>query len=180
MCVGIVSTHYGSGRHIYYVGLANASKTLLCTFIGEILTLLGLCFVKTSVTLFLLRIKALRKWLRIALVANIALLALSTIAIVIVLFVRCRPIAGNWDLAVRATATCLPPSSLVNTSYATTGSYHKHSSYYYIITDVAPDVAISIFTDFLCAALPLPIIWDLKMSQRTKISVMVLMCLGVL
>lgn len=39
-------------------------------------------------------------------------------------------------------------------------------------------IAISVFTDFLCAAIPFQIIGDLKMSRKNKISVLALLCLG--
>lgn len=159
LVVDFLAGNAGLGRHLYYIGLVKGSQVQLYTYIGEFLSLAGLCFVKVSVALFILRIDALHGWLRAAFIANVVVLALSTTALLIVLLVQCRPIAGNWDPRVRATATCLSMDSLLATSYAT--------------------AAISIFTDFVSAVLPFPIVWNLNMSRKTKISVLILMCLGV-
>lgn len=40
--------------------------------------------------------------------------------------------------------------------------------------------ACTIVTDFLCALIPLPIIWNLHMDRKTKASITGLMGLGVL
>jgi len=111
----------GAGRHMHYLPLPEAEQALKWINVSEFLTLLALCLVKVSVVLFLLRIGNLKRWLRTALVVNMAILVLSTTALLIVLLVQCRPIQANWDLAVKATATCISMDSLVDISYLTTG-----------------------------------------------------------
>lgn len=119
--VGVAANHFGSGRHIFFLELPNAINALLYIFISEFLSLVAICFVKISVALFLLRIGNLRRWLRLSLVANIILLASSTFAFVIILFVQCKPLAGNWNPVVKATANCISPERLIDVSYITTG-----------------------------------------------------------
>ncbi|TGO66335.1 hypothetical protein BOTNAR_0063g00170 [Botryotinia narcissicola] len=150
--ISIAAIHYGEGRHIYYIPVAEAERTLYFVYISEFISLLAICFVKVSVALFLLRIGNLRRWLKLSLLANSALLVGSTFAFLIVLLVQCRPIIANWNLLAKAHAKCISPDTLIDVSYLT--------------------------TDLVCAALPFPILWDLKISQRTKHSVRLVMCLG--
>lgn len=156
----VALTYAGYGRHIYYLDLAKTIQARKLIFVAEILTGVTILLVKTSVTLFLLRIGGLRRWLRASLFATIALAASSTFTYIVVLLVQCRPLAGNWEPRIRLTANCLSTSTFTNVSYFAS--------------------AITVFTDFLCAAIPFQIIGDLQMSRRTKASVLTLLCLGFL
>lgn len=148
----------GFGRHIYYLDTAQIMRYKKLNFVTGLFTNLIICLVKLSVTFFLLRIGSPQRWLRYALFGTIALLVSSTVATVVIIFVQCRPIAGLWDPTVALTVKCLPTSALTDVSYCST--------------------AMSIFTDFLCATLPVQIIWSLQMSRGTKISMLSLLCLG--
>lgn len=119
--LGIVDNQYGHGRHIYYVSLANAQVALKLLYVDEIVSLFAICFVKVSVALFLLRIGNLRRWLRMALIANTLFLVGSTIAFAIILLIQCRPVNANWNLLAKAKAKCLSADTLVDISYLTTG-----------------------------------------------------------
>lgn len=118
-------TRAGSGRHIYYLETAQVMRIGELSFVGELFSNLCICVVKISVALFLLKIGGLQRWLRASLLATIALLVSSTFATIVVLFVQCRPIAGNWDPTVRLTAKCLSASALADVSYCSVGSPPK-------------------------------------------------------
>lgn len=115
-------TRAGFGRHIYYLDTAQLIRFKKLNFVSGLFTNLIICLVKLSVALFLLRIGSLRRWLRYALFATIAILVSSTVATVAIIFVQCRPIAGIWDPTVALTANCLPTSALTDVSYCSTGS----------------------------------------------------------
>ncbi|KAM0805601.1 hypothetical protein BDR22DRAFT_884584 [Usnea florida] len=156
----VASTYAGFGRHLYYLDVAKRVQALKYMFVLEILTGPIVLLVKISVALFLLRIGGLRRWLRASLFATIVLGASSAFTYIIILFVQCRPLAAKWDPRIRLTANCLSTSTFTGVSYF--GS------------------AVSVFTDFLCAAIPFQSIGDLQMSVRTKASVLTLLCLGLL
>lgn len=115
-----VMIHYGYGKHIYTLDLPNMEKILKLLFIAEILGILGLFFVKLSVALFLLRIGGLQWWMRWGLIITTAILACSTTSIIVIYFVQCRPISGNWNPIIHTTA-CISPHALVASGYASTG-----------------------------------------------------------
>ena len=111
----------GYGRHAYFLRLDQLIRASQLLFFSEFLSLLAVCFVKISITLFLLRITGMQKRLKVLLIATVALLVTSTIAFVVILFVQCRPITVNWNLLSKKSANCLPASSLAVVSYCTTG-----------------------------------------------------------
>ena len=122
MGIAIAENHYGVGRHLACLSLPDTINVLRLLFISEFLTFLAIFFVKLSVTLFLLKIGGLRRSLRIALVVNLVLPALSTIGFIVVLFVQCRPIQANFDPSLKPTATCLSAKADVDVSYAAAGT----------------------------------------------------------
>ena len=150
----------GMGNHIFCIPLPNLIFGLRITFISEILVFVSIFFVKLSITLFLLKIGGLRKPLKIALIVNVIFLGLANLAFIIELLAQCRPIEANWDVTLKPTAQCISVAGTVDISYLA--------------------AAISAFTDFCLVVIPLPIIWDLKMSRRTKWSIIALMLMGLL
>ena len=64
-------------------------------------------------------------WLRAVLFATIGLLISYSSATVIVVFVQCRPIAGNWDPRVTLKANCLSTSAVADVSYCFGGLVPK-------------------------------------------------------
>ena len=120
--VDVALMRAGFGRHIYYLDTAQLIRFKKLNFVSGLFTNFIICLVKLSVALFLLRIGGLRRWLRPALFATIALLVGSTVATVVIIFIQCRPIAGIWDPTIALTANCLPTSALTDVSYCSTGS----------------------------------------------------------
>lgn len=118
----IFGTIAGAGRHVYYLKLehTDVGKLLKVIFVSEFVLYLALFFVKLSVTLFILRLGGLRKWLRVVLVLNALVLFASTLAYFVVLFVQCKPIAANWDPNV-PDPVCISIDVLVTVTYIVTG-----------------------------------------------------------
>ena len=174
----VALTYTGYGRHIYYLDTAQIIRAGRLLFVSEFISNLAICVVKLSVALFLLRIGGLRRWLRISLFATIALLISSTSAFIIILFVQCRPVAANWDPTIKKTSKCLPSSALADVSYCSAGLVPNPLNICLTLIFYSFVTVISVFTDFLCTVLPFQIIGDLKVSRRTKISVIALLCLG--
>ena len=120
-----IMAHHGYGKHFFTLDLPSLHVILKQLYIAEILGILGLFFVKLSVALFLLRIGGLQRWMRWGLIVTTAILACSTASIVVIFFVQCRPISGNWDPFINKTA-CISPQALVASGYASTGELKAH------------------------------------------------------
>jgi hypothetical protein len=155
----VVGSQHGVGRHAYYLDLADVIVAVKTLIVGEFFLLVGLMFVKISVLLFLLNISGTTRWLRWVLRANLVLIFSSTFAFCFVIWFQCTPVQGNWDPTVPG-RKCIELKKFMDATYVLS--------------------AITVFTDFLCALMPLPIIWKLKLNTKTKIGIMSVIALGLL
>lgn len=73
-------------------------------------------------------------------------------------FLRCRPMAGYWDKTLKP--DCYDISLFITFGLVNT--------------------AFNIFTDVVLATLPVPIVWNLQMKRRVKISVIGILSMGYL
>lgn len=69
----------------------------------------------------------------------------------------CRPVQANWD---KSTGTCSPPIVIISLSYLVS--------------------AAAVATDWICAILPGFMLYKAQMRMATKVSISVILGLGVL
>lgn len=155
----VVGSKHGVGRHAYYLDLEDIIIAVKTLVVGEFFLLTGLMFVKVSVLLFLLTIGGTSRWLRWALKGNLVLIVASTVAFCFVIWMQCTPVQGNWDPTVPG-RKCMELKKFMDATYVLS--------------------AITIFTDFVCALVPLPIIWRLNLSTKTRIGIISVIGLGLL
>lgn len=111
--------------------------------------------IKCSICTALLRFTREKRY-RIPLYAVMALSFIASTATALTLILWCRPIAANWD--ARA-GTC--PNAILLTNM----------SYYFS--------ANGILTDWTCAILPAFVLWDVQLKMRVKVSLIMLLAMGV-
>jgi hypothetical protein len=88
---------------------------------------------------------------------SVVIVALWSAATVLIISFQCRPLSFAWGGST--TGTCYHPSVLVKVGYAFSGM----------------DIASS----WTYALLPIPMLWDVHMPWRAKISIMVVLAIGV-
>lgn len=81
---------------------------------------------------------------------------LSVLITVSVLLAWCRPVAATWDPSL---GQCADPALITNVSYFIS--------------------SISIATDWACAILPAFLLWDIQLRTAVKVSLIVVLALGV-
>ncbi|CAH0051652.1 unnamed protein product [Clonostachys solani] len=113
-------------------------------------------FIKASICVTLLRIAVLRSH-RIITWITLATSCISTIIVIVGLFAMCRPIQANWD---KAAGTCSPPIVITSLSYLVS--------------------AAAVATDWVCAILPGFMLYKAQMKTATKVSISIILGLGVL
>jgi len=88
-------------------------------------------------------------------------------------FVRCKHFSGFWD--PKYAHTCYPLKYVMHFGIANSGKTAIAT-----VRDPLADtlVAFNIFTDVCFATLPIPIVWNLQMSSRTRISLIAVLSLG--
>ncbi|KAH7123531.1 hypothetical protein B0J11DRAFT_314047 [Dendryphion nanum] len=117
--------------------------------------------IKISIAFFLLRLADHRRHWRFVLYGIIVILVLFTLGSVLSLILQCVPVSAAWDFALRppiGTAKCYSISTFRNT-----GIFNS---------------VFNLFTDLLLAILPVPMIWKLQTNVRTRISLCVILGLG--
>lgn len=117
--------------------------------------------IKISIALFLLRLADHRRKWRWVLYGIIVVLVLFTIGSVLSLILQCRPIAAAWDFSLR------PPA----------GNAVCYDQDIYRNTGVFNSV-FNLVSDLILALLPIPMVWKLQTNIRTRISLCIVLGLG--
>jgi len=150
----------GVGEHLGNPHVSmNIQKILHWSYFHAWLIVVGISSVKISVGFFLLRLVQ-GKWYKRFIIAWIAFLVVFTLACVGSLLFQCLPVNGAWNFTVKFAPKTKCYS---NDTYRSVGLFNG---------------AINIFTDFVFASLPIPIIWSLQINMRTKISLVCILSLG--
>lgn len=117
-----------------------------------------MAFIKASIAVFLLRIAVRRryKWI---LKISLAIIIIWTIAIFLFNIFQCTPVAFQWDFTIEG-GKCVDGAQLVNAAYAFS--------------------VLAVLSDWLYALIPIPMLWSVKMNLQTKVSVTLVLSLGIL
>ncbi|RGP71274.1 integral membrane [Fusarium sporotrichioides] len=124
-----------------------------CTYIAQFFYGQALFWAKMSFVLLYYRIVSMSYW-RWTYIGAIVFLVLWNISIILIFFLTCIPMTAIWDLTVKG--RCLRHA--MELGYICAG--------------------ISIFTDLVVAALPLPFIWKLNLRRSQKIALSGVFLLG--
>ncbi|KAH6700607.1 hypothetical protein BKA61DRAFT_620853 [Leptodontidium sp. MPI-SDFR-AT-0119] len=156
MALIIPEVQSGAGRHIQYLSPAEATTGLKLNFATQPIYLWGITTVKVSIALFLQRIAPNKTYKR-TLWGIIAFLIAYTTACFMTILLQCTNLAILWDPTIKA--TCWTPATLRSLSYVNS--------------------SLSILTDLLFAAMPIPMLWNVQLKIRVKASLICIMGLGV-
>ena len=100
--VDVYQVAKGAGRHIDTLTPAQLSGFIKWTFVEGVEFVIGTCFVKISVCIFILRfIDRTRQAVRYLIFVIMAFLIASTLGLAIALLAQCRPLRALYDFNVR-------------------------------------------------------------------------------
>ncbi|MCJ1481776.1 hypothetical protein MMC06_001935 [Schaereria dolodes] len=148
----------GIGRHAICVGEAAVYDTIKWSTIAQIIETVALMLVKLSVCLLLLRVieKTSRRMTQFLYVLMVFIVALHIVPFFLYVL-QCRPLRAVWDPLVQG--KCYSLHLVYRAAYVAIG--------------------LDAFTDLVCSAIPIFVIYKLQMDIRTKIAICILMGLGV-
>ncbi|KAH6679760.1 hypothetical protein B0J14DRAFT_305982 [Halenospora varia] len=151
---------YGVGEHFTNPHLlANYTQVLHWSYHHGWIIVVGISSVKLSIGFFLLRLVQKPLYKKFV-IGWMIFLFVFTLACLGTLVFQCIPIDAAWDFSLRFD----PNSKCYNLGvFRSIGLFNG---------------AINIFTDFLFASLPIPVILSLKINMRTKISLICILGLG--
>ncbi|KAL7274653.1 hypothetical protein RUND412_002435 [Rhizina undulata] len=155
--VAIAEVRYGAGRHTADIPIDDITYGLKLNFISQFLTISATALVKMSVCFFLLRLAAKPLYQRIC-YGILIFTGVYTIACTFAIAFQCKPVALAWDETIEG--QCMSIKLLQGMSYTYSG--------------------VSIFTDFFLVALPVPMLWDVKIRSRQKAMVCIILGFGTL
>ncbi|EEH16402.2 hypothetical protein PABG_06489 [Paracoccidioides brasiliensis Pb03] len=149
----ILAVDYGLGRHIWDIPLSRYIMYLRITFIESILYICGTALMKISIILFYLRIFPPTRVHIVCKTLIFFILGYSFASCVVVIFM-CRPVEKFWDVQIMY------------------GSCIDRAASYYV------NAAMSITTDMMTLAIPIPLIHRLTISLRQKIIIACILGMG--
>ncbi|KAK6580864.1 hypothetical protein PZA11_006352 [Diplocarpon coronariae] len=153
----MLQVNNGAGRHAAYIEPQVMKRGLRYNFASQPLTIVACTMPKVSVALFLLPI-ATRKIYRHFLWGLLAFMFVYTSVAVITTCLQCTDLRTFWD-------PLIPP---------TCWSPHARQTLSYIYT------SLTIVTDFVLAFVPIPMLWNVQINIRVKLSLITIMSLGIL
>ncbi|KAJ9143087.1 hypothetical protein NKR23_g6711 [Pleurostoma richardsiae] len=145
--------YHGLGLHAWNFDFSEYIEYARAGWYQLVFYFLALCLTKVSILLLYLHIFSFH-WVRVAAKVVLAVVVLSNLYIMAVVFTACVPLKAFWDYTLRGSAYCQPNSMW----WSNTG---LHMS-----------------TDFLIWALPLPIIGSLRLPRREKVVLLGLFAMG--
>jgi hypothetical protein len=160
IAVAATGTRYGIGHHVADIPRQDYPKGMMYWWLGELSYTVTTVLLRLSISLFLLKICVNRshKWIIWATMAGVAIF--STFYFLLAIF-QCQPVSYFWNqVKGLKDGHCIAHEIFPNATYA-------HS-------------AVSATADFILGLLPILIIWNLKMNLQSKISVGVVLSLGIM
>lgn len=110
----------GAGRHIKTLTPAQLSEFIKWTFVVGVEFVIGTCFVKISVCIFILRfINKTRRGMRYFICILMGFLIVSTLGLVITLLAQCRPLKALYVLDMKG--KCFSTNMSITVAYVQAG-----------------------------------------------------------
>ncbi|KAK3673433.1 hypothetical protein LTR78_006667 [Recurvomyces mirabilis] len=136
-----------------------AKQGLKVFFLFEILWCITVIPTKLAISFQLARIAGPKQFYVYILWAMSAIQTIVSLVALFYIIFRCKPVSYAWNTSTPG-GHCEPASTLTDIYYAAT--------------------AINIVFDYGCSILPIPLLWSLQMNANAKITVAILLSLGVL
>jgi len=174
----LVLAGHGLGRHQSTLTHAEVVRLNLLTFVNTILArTTGINLVKISIALSLCRLIQTQLF-RYTIWAMIIFLVLWTVVGYIVLLLRCVPLRYAFDKSIDG--HCYPDSIFAKLAFSNTCALYLFFFLvsFFSVRDANLLPAINILTDILCATLPVPVIWKLRMRLRTRVYLVAIFSMG--
>ncbi|KAL3424535.1 integral membrane protein [Phlyctema vagabunda] len=153
----ITAEHHGSGKHIGNIPPADVPLGLKWWWACEPVYVLSNMALKFSIGIFLLRIAVARTH-RIIIWTTVAVIEIYSVVFFFLFVLQCRPSKYFWTRYTGGSGTCMNPKITVDATYVYS--------------------AISCWSDWTLAIIPVFLVWNLQMNSRTKLVVAVILAMG--
>lgn len=151
----------GVGRHNKSLDQPSEITALEFQALATASYVLDMMFIKLSIGIFLLRL-ATQKRYRYIIWGSLVVIAIWSLALFFWNIFQCNPVEAQWDYTILErdpSAHCASGEEIVNAAYALS--------------------VMTILSDWLYALIPIPIVWNVKMTTQAKITVVLILSMGV-
>ncbi|TGJ86024.1 hypothetical protein E0Z10_g2753 [Xylaria hypoxylon] len=152
---------FGLGKHNKALSQHDEIEALKYQALATASYVSNMWLIKLSIGLFLYRL-AVQKSYKYVLGISIIIVGVWSLALFFWNIFQCTPVAAQWDYTILTSdpkSHCVSVDEVVSAAYALS--------------------ALTILSDFLYALIPIPMIWQVKMTSQTKLSVIAVLSLGV-
>ncbi|KAI1754601.1 hypothetical protein F4782DRAFT_37602 [Xylaria castorea] len=152
---------YGLGRHNKSLSQYDEIEALKYQALATASYVFNMWLIKLSIGLFLFRL-AVRNRYKWILGISIFVVGIWSLALFFWNIFQCNPVPAQWDYTILTNdpkSHCVSADEIVSAAYALS--------------------ALTILSDWLYALIPIPMIWQVKMTAQAKWSVIAVLSLGV-
>ncbi|KAI0400568.1 hypothetical protein F4802DRAFT_476994 [Xylaria palmicola] len=153
--------YYGLGRHNRSLSQHDEIEALKYQALATASYVSNMWLIKLSIGLFLFRL-AVRKRYKYILGISIVVVGIWSLVLFFWNIFQCSPVAAQWDYTILTTdpgSHCVSVDEIVSAAYALS--------------------ALTVLSDWLYALIPIPMIWQVKMTAQAKWSVIAVLSLGI-
>ncbi|KAK6951678.1 hypothetical protein Daesc_006201 [Daldinia eschscholtzii] len=151
----------GLGRHNRSLDQHDEIEALKYQALATATYVLNMWLIKLSIGIFLLRLASQNRY-RYTLYGSLVIVSIWSIVLFFWNIFQCNPVAAQWDYTILqkdSKARCVSADEIVNAAYALS--------------------VMNILSDWLYALLPIPMLWSVKMTTQAKMTVVVVLGLGI-
>ncbi|KAI1377203.1 hypothetical protein F4677DRAFT_48593 [Hypoxylon crocopeplum] len=157
----LMGVEEGLGRHNRSLDQYHEIQALMYQALATATYVLNMWLIKLSIGIFLLRLATQNRY-RYTLYASIIVVGIWSIVLFFWNIFQCNPVAAQWDYTILENdknSHCVSADEIVNAAYALS--------------------VMNIVSDWLYALMPIPMLWKVKMTTQAKMTVVVVLGLGV-
>ncbi|KAL2753900.1 hypothetical protein ACRALDRAFT_2043034 [Sodiomyces alcalophilus JCM 7366] len=153
----LAGIHNGLGMHNKALDQDREIAAIMYQALATATYVANMMFIKLSIGIFLLRLAPSKVYIW-TIYISLAIVCIWSIVLFFWSIFQCSPIEAQWDYTL-PDGRCVSPEEVVAAAYSLS--------------------VMTILSDWLYALLPIPMIWKVQMSTVAKISVVVLLGLGI-
>ncbi|XDG02386.1 hypothetical protein ABKA04_002001 [Annulohypoxylon sp. FPYF3050] len=161
-CVMIlVGVQNGLGKHNKSLDQFHEIQALMYQAVATATYVLNMWLIKLSIGIFLLRLASQKRY-QYTLYASIVIVSIWSVVLFFWNIFQCNPVAAQWDYTILEkdpTSHCVSADEIVNAAYALS--------------------VMNILSDWMYALIPIPMLWNVKMTAQAKLTVVVVLGLGI-
>ncbi|OTA94621.1 hypothetical protein M434DRAFT_70998, partial [Hypoxylon sp. CO27-5] len=157
----LVGVQNGLGRHNRSLDQYHEIQALMYQALATATYVLNMWLIKLSIGIFLLRLASQKRY-KYTLYASIVIVSIWSVVLFFWNIFQCNPVAAQWDYTILRndpTSHCVSADEIVDAAYSLS--------------------VMSILSDWLYALLPIPMLWAVKMTAQAKLTVVVVLGLGI-